>query len=109
VHFLKESRRVLKKDGKIVIISANAGFNGWVGNSAYGGCDMKYAPEERAFMLFTTSSIKNLLAVSGFKVDSMKYVYLKPKSWTIKDFVIRSLGVINQRWSTNILTVASKA
>ena len=68
VFFLKEVRRVLKDDGKFVLIAINAGFSGWATNSSYGVMDHMRDGYMKGYMLYTTSQLRKTSWRSGVLV-----------------------------------------
>jgi ubiquinone/menaquinone biosynthesis C-methylase UbiE len=83
---LKECYRLLKKGGKIIVITDNAGFIGFhsgkwtrvLSTIHYGG--YRAADGDMHFGLYTTEHIRNHLERGGFKIEKIKY----QKYWDIR-------------------------
>jgi len=93
---MKECHRVLKKDGKIIIITDNAGFIGFhsgkwtpvLSTIHYGG--YRNSDGDMHFGLYTPEHIRNHLERSGFRVLKIKY----QKYWEVRPrpFIKRNLA-----------------
>ena len=79
--FLLECRRVLKKGGKLRIITDNAGWvffhhnpSGWVhGDYSYDG---KFRKEDMHFALYTKEHLRNHFAKAGLKINKQEYMFM---------------------------------
>ncbi len=76
-NFFNECRRTLKKGGTLDLFVANAGFWGLVGNTFYGKYDAAIEKEGmtegKAYILFTITSLKNILEKYEFKEIKCSY------------------------------------
>jgi len=81
---LAEMYRVLKKGGKLVIITDNASFWGWHVPSAkihYGGYEERsYGTEDRHYSLFTSWHLQNHFRSLGIGNTSTEYLMIKEKN-----------------------------
>jgi len=104
LNFLKESYRVLKRKGKIVIITDNANWIGYIFSPLHhGGYEKESFAEDKHFALFTPNHLKNWLECCGFKVESVQYMFFNKeftksriKAWITKIFCF-ILSKINER------------
>lgn len=78
LYVLQEARRVLKPNGKIIIITDNAGFflyhwpgSGW--NREHYSNVTRAGPNDRHFFLFTPPHLKNFLEKSNFRTINVTY------------------------------------
>lgn len=112
LNFLKESFRVLKKGGKIIIVTDNAGLYGLFGNAHYGEYEKlgKHGVKDRHYHLFTTQHMKNWLDIVGFKDIYMTYeIGKKYTKHTLKNYIIlKILTFISKKLSPYILVTAKK-
>ncbi|MCD6402747.1 MAG: methyltransferase domain-containing protein [Candidatus Aenigmarchaeota archaeon] len=118
LHFLKECYRVLKKGGRIVIITDNAGFFGWLTSVHQGGYEdvskKKGADEDKHYALFTPSHLKNWLEKVGFKNVKVEYTIdmreIDGRTPLKKSHIpfILFLSKINRKWSPHIKAVGIK-
>ncbi|MEM3373326.1 MAG: class I SAM-dependent methyltransferase [Candidatus Anstonellales archaeon] len=71
-NFMKESYRVLKKGGRLVIITDNATFIGWwITSHKY---EQRHGQEDMHFALFTHYHLENWAKKFSFKVKKVEYV-----------------------------------
>lgn len=113
LNFLTESHRVLKKGGKIVILTDNAGFWGIFGVTHHGGYEKikqkQRINEDRHYSLFTSNHLDNWLQATGFKKIKVEYFtnYKQIKKGHIIPFKI--LAKLNKRFSPHLKAVGEKA
>jgi len=112
LNFLKESYRVLKKNGKLILITDNAAFWGLFGKTHLGEYEKIREKEgisqDRHYMLFTPWHIKNWLSLAGFKEIKVEYfVYEKHLKKIHKPF-IKILSKIFPKFSPHIKAEAKK-
>lgn len=77
-NFLKECFRILKKGGKLILITDNAGFWGFhtgkytktLGTIHYGGYNFG---DDKHYALYTLEHLKNHFEKAGFRVIKRKY------------------------------------
>lgn len=78
-HFMEESRRVLKKGGKLVIITDNASFITFWGGKYWGSIGYQhdyrgvYGEEDNHYALFTPAHLENWCAKFRFEIDNIQY------------------------------------
>ena len=112
LNFLKESYRVLKKGGKLIIITDNAGFWGIFGNTHHGEYEKRRKiegfQEDKHYALFTPHHLKNWLEHVGFR--KVKVDYFIHKRWIKRHhyLFIRFLSFISRRFSSHIKVEAVK-
>jgi len=77
LNFLKESYRVLKRNGKLIIITDNAGFWGVFGVTHHGGYEKRRKKdgflEDKHYSLFTPNHLINWLEHVGFREIKVEY------------------------------------
>lgn len=85
-NFLSESKRVLKKGGRIMIITDNAGYYGFFGTAHYGGHEAAHKdnPDDRHYAVFTPTHMKNWLEKFKFNKIEVKYEISDPRDWKLK-------------------------
>jgi len=112
LNFLKESYRVLKKGGKLIIITDNAGFWGIFGKTHYGEYEKRRKKsgfeEDKHYALFTPNHLKNWLEYVGFR--NIKIEYLVWKKYMKKEhyLFIKVLTLISKRFYPHIKAEAIK-
>jgi SAM-dependent methyltransferase len=77
--------RVLKRGGKITVITDNASFWGWhtpISKTHYGGYErnMDYGEDDRHFALYTTWHLENHLKDLGIKNIKIEYIMKDDKN-----------------------------
>jgi predicted SAM-dependent methyltransferase len=77
--FLRECFRVLKKDGKLIIITDNANYYGWaIKKTHLGGYEKveeaKGFQDDRHYSVFTDWHLKNHFKKVGFRKTSVEYL-----------------------------------
>jgi ubiquinone/menaquinone biosynthesis C-methylase UbiE len=73
--FLKEAKRVLKKDGTIEIITDNANYWVWaLSNKAHSGSYVRHGSEDTHYALFTEKHLRNWCELAGLKVLKVEYL-----------------------------------
>lgn len=113
LNMLKESYRILKKGGKIVIITDNAGLFGWQGKIHHGSYEnarkKQGFPNDRHFALFTPNHLKNWLGSVGFHDINIEYFIVKSDvfSFYYKIF-LNTISRINKKFSPHIRAVGIK-
>lgn len=113
-HFLKESYRVLKKGGKIVLTTDNAGFFGLVRGTHHGDYDkiVSKGKLDKCYGLFTTQHIRNWLEWAGFKNIRAEYAFLpiKKKSILLKlqRGLFRIVSIFSDKIKPNIMATGVK-
>lgn len=84
-NFLKECHRVLKKGGKIIVITDNANYYGWaIKKTHLGGYEKKSESNDRHYTLFTDWHMKNHLVKQKFK--NVKVEFLPSNILTVLGF-----------------------
>ena len=74
-NFLKESYRVLKKGGKIIVITDNASYWVWaVSKTHHGGYRIYENVQGRHYQLFTPEHLINYLKKFGFRKIKWKFI-----------------------------------
>ncbi len=105
---LKECFRVLKVNGRVVLITDSAGFFGLLGK-AHSGKYKKKGEEDKHYALFTPHHIENWLKKAGFREVKARY-YVK-KNWKRSKryrIFIRILSFLYKRISPNIFATGIK-
>lgn len=105
---LKECHRVLKKNGKIVVITANAGLWGFWGSAAHGKYERESFEKSRMYALFTPNQVKNWLETAGFRHVETKYADDKRTDFTARAIGIAVLSRLNDRFKPRVRAVARK-
>jgi ubiquinone/menaquinone biosynthesis C-methylase UbiE len=108
--FLKDCIRVLKKKGRLILMTDNAGFWGFHSGRYtktlsiihYGGYNRE--DTDLHFAIYTPEHIKNHLKVAGFKIRKIRYMtyreVLKRQRWKnivndIMELFLKSIGLTN--------------
>jgi len=74
-YLIEESYRVLKKGGKLIIITDNALYWVWsVGKTHHGGYRWGEKTKDRHYSLFTIEHLVNHLSAVGFHIDNIKFI-----------------------------------
>ena len=83
MHFLSECYRVLKRGGKIIIITDNANYWVWAVNRTHLGEyeERSQKNEDRHYALFTPHHLRNHLEIAGFKEIRTGYLPLKSEDF----------------------------
>ena len=112
LNFLRESYRVLKRNGKIVIITDNAGFFGIFGKVHHGNYEkfrrMEGAENDKHYALFTPNHLKNWLGLVGFKKISVEYFIYEKHIRMEHRPIIKLLTLFSKRFSPHIKAEAIK-
>ncbi len=109
LHFLKESYRVLKKGGRIVIITDSAGFFGIFGSVHHGGYEKtSFGDEDRHYALFTTNHMKNWLESVGFKRIKVEYFIYEEKILKKHLPFVKLLCMVTKRMCPHIKAIGYK-
>ena len=105
LHFLNESKRVLKKGGRIIIITDNAGYYGIFSTAHQGGHEAAHKdnPNDRHYALFTTTHMKNWMEKAGFNKIEVKYNLTDPKDWKL-----RIAAKVNKKLHQQLVTIGVK-
>ena len=112
LNFLKECYRTLKRNGKLIIITDNAGFFGIFGKVHHGDYERirnaKGFVEDRHYALFTPNHLKNWLRYVGFR--SIKVNYCIYKKHILKQHLpfIKLLTIFSKKFSPHIKAEAIK-
>jgi len=112
-HFLKESHRVPKKNGRIVIITDNAGLFGWQGKIHHGKYEenrsAKGMENDRHFALFTAHHLNNWLTSSGFKNPKIEHFINKQDELSFRyKIFLKAITSVSKRFSPNLKATATK-
>ena len=79
---ISEMKRVLKKNGKLKIITDNASY--WtfaLKNSLHrGGYEHKDSPEDKHYCLFTDRHLRNFFELYDLKVKKLNYIFVQEES-----------------------------
>jgi tRNA G46 methylase TrmB len=102
LNFLKESYRVLKKGGKLIITTDNAGFFGIFGRVHHGDYEEVRENEginqDRHYALFTPNHLENWLRYVGFRKIKVGY-YICERHILKKHIpLIKLLTVLSKRF-----------
>ncbi len=119
INFLKESYRVLKKGGRLIILTDNAGFFGLFTDTHHGGYERwrkkEGFKEDRHYALFTPNHLKNWLEYAGFKNIEIEYgVYSLEKKRIRKclipfvKIISKTLSFFCKRLSMHIMVIGVK-
>jgi SAM-dependent methyltransferase len=108
LHLLSESRRVLKKGGKIMFITDNAGFllfhiplrkNNFLQHNSNAP---RVGKDDRHYFLFTPLHLRNFAEkCGGFENVSVRYSYYSPRM--IISILRPLLGIINRTFLARLL------
>ena len=105
---LKEIRRVLKRNGKIVLITDNASFFGWhLGNTHYGGYEKQNNINDMHYALYTSWHIQNHLKQTGFRNISVSYILGNTKN-LLHFLVFTCIGFLNKKFGYNLIKAVAK-
>lgn len=113
-NFFNECKRTLKKGGTLDILVANAGFWGIFGSTFYGKYDSsikkKGMTEGKAYLLFTPTSIKNILHQYGFRDVRCSYqiASTNKKNNPYHIVAINAATLLNRRLNPHIRVTAKK-
>ena len=112
LNFLKESYRVLKRGGKLIIITDNAGFFGIFGKVHHGGYEEVRENEginqDRHYALFTPNHLENWLRYVGFRKIKVEY-YIYERHILKKHIpLIKLLTILSKRFYPQIKAKAVK-
>lgn len=104
-HFLNESRRVLKRGGRVVIITDNAAYHGFFGRAHHGWHEEMHKdhPDDRHYALFTPTHLKNWLEMSGFRDIKSQYMVANPK-----DRKSAFAAALNRKLSQSVMAIGIK-
>jgi SAM-dependent methyltransferase len=109
-HLLKESHRVLKKHGRIMIVTDNAGFWGIfseVHQGLYEKINNDRRPDDRHYHIFTPQHLRNWLELFGFK--SIKVSYMMTENIVLWQKIIAVLfSLINYKLYPSLKATAWK-
>jgi len=96
---LVEMFRVLKKDGKVVVITDNAAYPVWhvtgklgrILGGLHSGCYVGHGDQDKHYALFTLDHLRNHFYAAGFKIiDGPRYVSRRDvfeyTRWTVQRF-----------------------
>jgi len=112
MNFLVESYRVLKRGGKIIVITDNAGLWGFLGNVHHGEYEKIRANErvlgDKHYALFTPSHLKNWLESAKFREIEVNYFFDSKKVMKIHLLLLKFLMNLNRRFAPHIKAVAKK-
>ncbi len=90
---LREMYRVLKKNGKLVVITDNASFWGWhvpTAKTHYGGYEEhSFGSEDKHFGLYTSWHLENHFKSLNLKDIKIEYLLIKEKN---RYFVVRLIS-----------------
>lgn len=120
-----EMKRVLKKGGKLVLITDNASyylFHLWKPYSAHYYNYSQHGPEDKHFALFTTTHIENLMKSVKLKIKKMDLITwydpnktnpvmkypIKRSKLAIPNRVVGKLPVVSHMAFPRILVIAEK-
>lgn len=102
LNFLTESYRVLKKNGKIIIITDNAGLFDWQGKCHHGKYEKirkKEAVEDKHYALYTPHHLKNWLSSVGFRKIKIEYFINKKSQLSLRYLLfLKLLTLFNKRF-----------
>ena len=112
LNFLRECYRTLKPNGKLIIITDNAGFYGIFGKGHHGGYEIirsaKGFTEDRHYALFTPNHLRNWLRCVGFKKVNVDY-FINEKNLPKRRIpFIKLLAILSKRFSPHIKAEAIK-
>ena len=113
-NFFNECKRTLKKNGKLDILTANAGFWGLFGSAFYGKYDLSIAregmKEGKVYLLFTTTSLGNLLQKYGYRDINCRYQIASEnkKNNPYHTVAISAATTFNKRLHPHIRATAKK-
>ncbi len=109
LNFLNESHRVLKKNGRLILITDNAGLWGLFGNVHHGGLETggQHGSEDRHYSLFTTNHLANWLQSTGFRTVRVNY-YLGEKHTTRNRLMLYLLTRVSERFHHHIIATGMK-
>jgi Methyltransferase domain. len=108
LNLISECNRVLKKGGKIVVITANAGLWGFWGSAAHGKYEKDSFEHSRMYALFTPNQIRNWLEEAGFRKIDLAYIDDKHDAITVRSVGITILSKLNKRLKPRIMAVGKK-
>jgi len=111
-HFLKEVYRVLKKNGKLILMTDNASFWGLFGMTHYGKYEKEREKEkiyeDRHYALFTPNHLRNWLRLFGFRKIKIEYTFYDKYAKKTHIPLIKILSKIIPRMSPHIKVIAIK-
>lgn len=109
---MTESYRVLKKNGRITIITDNAGLFGWQGKCHYDKYEeirKKEAAEDKHYALYTPHHLKNWLSSVGFRKIKIEYFINKKSQLSLRYLLfLKLLTLFNKRFHPNLKATAIK-
>jgi len=119
--FVEECKRVLKKGGKLTIITDNAAYYRFhlrffkrdigVHYERYENGELnrtRSGPKDKHYLLFTTLHLRNLLLDSGFKIKELKYLndsYLDKPTKKPLDFLF---GLIDKKITYRFIKIVGE-
>ena len=114
-NFFNECKRTLKKGGTLDILVANAGFWGLFGSTFYGKYDSAIAEkgmtEGKAYILFTTTSLHNVMDKYGYTDIKCSYqtASTNKKNNPYHIAIIRTATIFNKKVHPHIRAIAKKS
>ena len=110
--FLKEARRVLKKNGELVLITDNAGFYGLFTDTHHGQYEnwrkKQGVTADRHYALFTPHHLKNWLRKAGFKeIKVISFVNTR-NTFLLHAGFYKILSLISKRFYPQLKAIAKK-
>ena len=107
-NLLNECMRVLKKGGRIVTITANAGLWGFWGSAAHGKYERDSLEKSRMYSLFTPNNVRNWLESAGFSHVEVSYMDDRHSDITARSIGIAVLSRLSCRLKPRIMAMGRK-
>lgn len=102
---LTEIWRVLKPEGRLILITDNASFFGWhLGKTHYGGYEKVHDPDDRHYALYTSWHLKNHLENVGFKIISSRYILGNIRN-KVHYMSFKTVGIVSKRIGYNLIKI----